>query len=449
MEVAFIPHMQDIYGAAQPTISKAREQAIKNSYPYFILMTSTPNGVDDTGKFFYEMYDKAVESDNLFVADEESGIEDWADDASLAINDSSKNSFIRVRYHWSEDPTKNMAWYEQQKKELNFNTRQINQELDLLFVGGTNCIFDDETLQKFIYVNRSSTIDLANQTKLSIYQTEFDPKDYYLVGVDTASSIRGAFNAIEIFSYKNFTQVAEMNVRLGSLTKYGEVVDSLFKWLYKIVGSRILLCIENNSIGKPIIEHLLYHVKDFNYMPYIYKDVRKSEIPGQAIDMQDHEWGINTNPRTKELMVSLLYDLLKDIPSRLKSQDLIAQMSSIQKSNRGIIKSSSYSDMFMACCFCAYGRKMTELQILPLLDYSNVQISQNFFESIKSAADMMNTKLIIQSDNKNQVSEFITRPRTVQEDEAMTQQFQPSTQKQETIQGEDWRIFMPIMTPFD
>ena len=53
--------------------------------------------------------------------------------------------------------------------------------------------------------------------------------------------------------------------------------------------------------------------------------------------------------------------------------------------------------MFMAACFCAYVRKMTILQILPLLDYSNAQISQNFFSNIKSAAEMMNTKLIIQS----------------------------------------------------
>ena len=100
----------------------------------------------------------------------------------------------------------------------------------------------------------------------------------------------------------------------------------------------------------------------------------------------------------------------------------------------------------MAASFCAYVRKMTELQILPLLDYSNAQISQNFFNSIKTAASLMNTKLIIQSPNKNQVSEFITRPRTVKEDEALTQQFQ----KQDSIVKEDdWRIYMPVMSPFD
>lgn len=41
-EAAHIPHMRLAYGAAQPTLSRAREQARKNKYPYFILITTTP-----------------------------------------------------------------------------------------------------------------------------------------------------------------------------------------------------------------------------------------------------------------------------------------------------------------------------------------------------------------------------------------------------------------------
>lgn len=343
-EVAFIPHMAEIYGAAQPTLSKAREQAVKNGYPYMILMSSTPNGVEDDGKFFYDMYERSVDSDNLFQMNEETGIEDWVDSPNDVVNDPSKNSFIKVKYHWSEDTTKTIEWYEKQKKELNFDQRKINQELDLLFVGGANCIFDDDTLQRMVYLKQETSINIKHQTKLDLYIPQFDPKDYYIIGVDTASSIKGAFNSVEIFSYKNFNQVAEMNVRLGSLVKYGEVIDDLFQWIYKIVGQRILLAIENNSIGKAIVEHLLYHVKTFNYIPYIYKDLKKSEIPGQSIDMTEHEYGINTNARTKELMVSLLYDAIVEDPSRIKSQNLIGQMSAIQRSNRGTIRSDGFSD---------------------------------------------------------------------------------------------------------
>ncbi|MDD4081908.1 MAG: hypothetical protein PHD05_00840 [Sphaerochaetaceae bacterium] len=438
-EAAFIPHMHEIYGSAQPTLSTAREQAARNDYPYMILMTSTPNGVDGDGKFFYETHELAVDSDDIFIDNGEN--EKISEDAQKYITAPDRNSFVRIRYHWSENSLKTLAWYEQQKKELNFDQRKINQELDLLFVGGTYCIFDDMTLQKFKKQETCYSRELKNQTNLTIFDDVIDPQDFYLIGVDTASSIRGAFNAVEIFSYKDFKQIAELNVKLGSLTKYGEVVDDLFRWLYNIVGERIILAIENNSIGKAIIEHLLYHIHDFNYIPFIYKDLKKSEIPGEPIDESSHEYGINTNTRTKELMVSLFYDLLTEDPSRIKSQYLISQLSSIQRSNRGVIKGSSFSDMFMAGSFCAYARKMTQLKILPLLNYSNDQLSQSFFNNIKTVAQMMNTKLIIQ--DVQHIDRKIIK--TAQEDEALTRQ----THSQMELSENDWKIFMPIMTPID
>ena len=39
--------------------------------------------------------------------------------------------------------------------------------------------------------------------------------------------------------------------------------------------------------------------------------------------------------------------------------------------------------MFMASCFCAYVRKMKELDILPLLTYGNLDENRNNFEAIK------------------------------------------------------------------
>lgn len=41
-EASYIPYMAKIYGSAQPTLSTARQQAIKNKYPFFTLVTSTP-----------------------------------------------------------------------------------------------------------------------------------------------------------------------------------------------------------------------------------------------------------------------------------------------------------------------------------------------------------------------------------------------------------------------
>lgn len=41
-EAAFIRDMRTIFGSAQQTLSKARQQAEKNGYPHFIFITSTP-----------------------------------------------------------------------------------------------------------------------------------------------------------------------------------------------------------------------------------------------------------------------------------------------------------------------------------------------------------------------------------------------------------------------
>lgn len=118
-EAAFIRHIDTIYAAAQPTISKAREQAEKNRYPHFIFITSTPFNTDGLGKFFFDMWSNAIDSDLLFEPAPD-GTEKWLENRELLrsyLADPEKNSFIRIKYHWSEDPTKDQEWYERQRRE--------------------------------------------------------------------------------------------------------------------------------------------------------------------------------------------------------------------------------------------------------------------------------------------------------------------------------------------
>lgn len=102
--------------------------------------------------------------------------------------------------------------------------------------------------------------------------------------------------------------------------------------------------------------------------------------------------------------------------------------------------------MFMAACFCAYVRKMTQLQIAPLLNYSNEQITQNFFSNIKSVAELMNTKLILQNDSNKDI---VTISKTANEDELLTQQSHYHHHDDNNDDNDNWRVFMPIISPFD
>jgi hypothetical protein len=129
------------------------------------------------------MWSNSLDSDDIFNEDET-----LVDNAKELISSPHTNSFIKIRYHWSEDPTKSEEWYTEQKRELNFNTRSINQELDLIFIGSTNCIFDDDFLSNLQSRKPIETIKLSHFSTLKLY-SELDPNQYYLVGVDTAKSL--------------------------------------------------------------------------------------------------------------------------------------------------------------------------------------------------------------------------------------------------------------------
>ena len=124
-EAAFIKHIDEAYASAQQVLSTARRMAAKNNYPYYIVMTSTPNGVEGDGNFFYAMWQNAIDSDLLFEKDGE--YEQVVDNANEIVDDPSRNGFVKIQYHWSENPERDEKWYQQQCRELNFDKRRIVQ----------------------------------------------------------------------------------------------------------------------------------------------------------------------------------------------------------------------------------------------------------------------------------------------------------------------------------
>ncbi len=354
-ECAFIRHIGIAYRSAQPIISKASQQAIANNYPSFIAITSTPNGTFAEGEFFYNMWNNSVKSDDIF---DEQG--NFVSNADTVVAEPSLNGFINVSYHWSEDPSKDQEWYEKQKRELNFDTRSINQELDLLFIGSTSCIFDDDFLSKLSPQKPIDVLELTHFSKLKLYE-HINSTNYYIIGVDTAKSLTGDFCAIEVFSYKDFKQVGEYFGRIGSLTKYSEVVEQVIRYVARNSNNRFILAIENNSIGTAVVEFL----ENAGYGSYIYAD-RSDKFMS----------GITTGAKTKDTMISLFYDYINKVPRNIKSSDLINQLSVIEKRANGSIasKSGHNDDLFMAASFCAYVKKMTILDIEPLLNYTEEEL---------------------------------------------------------------------------
>jgi hypothetical protein len=380
---------------------RAQEQAKRNGYPYFTLLTSTPNGVTGDGKFFFDMYNNAVDSNDIFDDDCE-----LMPEAEEIVNDPTKNGFVKIKYHWSEDDSKDDAWYLDQKRGLNFDSRKINQELDLMFVGSTSCLFEDEFLARLKPIKPTKRVRLPHSTRLNLYAADFDMDDYLLIGTDSAKSLTGDFNAIEIFSYANFIQIGEYFGKLGSIRKYSDVIMVLTQKLARLTNNRLILCIENNNIGSQIIENLelgyideeiafTYDINphNFDYMQYVYTpNVNKTRFVNHKIKV-DPKYvppGINTNASTKNTMVSHLYDLLVEDPSRVSSSDFISQLNVIEKKSNGSVSAQSgqHDDLFMAAAFCAFVRRLSALDIEPLIGVENLNFQQKRINEIKEAINI-------------------------------------------------------------
>lgn len=323
------------------------------------------NGTSGLGQWFFDRWNKTVDSDLIFNDDR------WKTDVNICdtVMDPSKNSFIGIKYHWSEDPTKNERWYQQQCQELS-DQRLINQELDLLFVGSTNCIFSDDMLASFNPQTKVETVNTRHNAQLVVFEDQLDPTDYYIVGVDTAESLNGAFCTIEVFGFREFNQVAELEHRYGSYTAFGQDIDHVFRVLRDMIGNdNIILAVENNTIGHAPIEHLLYHVDDIDYRTYLYKDDLKHN--------KDDKYGVSTTGMTKPLMVGCLTQFINENPDCIKSQRLIDQFGNIERTNSGTIRANGYSDLFMASCFCALVRQKKALEIMPIISVGGSQKFQD------------------------------------------------------------------------
>ena len=56
------------------------------------------------------------------------------------------------------------------------------------------------------------------------------------------------------------------------------------------------------------------------------------------------EWGINTNARTKPVMVSEAYSHINNHPQTFHSVELVNQLNSLERNNAGQVSSKAYTE---------------------------------------------------------------------------------------------------------
>lgn len=351
-EAAFIPHMEDAWTAAQPAIATARKFALKNRYPSKIIMSTTPNGAGEN--FFYKLWSNSWDYEDIWDYDKNIPKKN-----SNEITNSSdtKNNFIRLKIHWSETG-KDEAWYKQQVKELNFNMRRVNQELNLVFLGSASAIFDDEVLATFEPSPIINKIDMGYGEEFNLLENidtilSENKDEIFILGVDTAVSNASSsdFSAIVLTKASTGEQIGEWHGKITILKRYALLLKKLILSLtnlFKMNEDNLKVVIERNSIGLAVIEEILYD-DEADLSDFLYKtEIRKGERAP----------GIATKKDTREKMYDLLLSLINENPKRVKGVLLQEELRNLEQKSSGRIEASkgAHDDVVMSYNFTLFVR---------------------------------------------------------------------------------------------
>ncbi len=371
-EAAFIKHMEIVYSAMQPSISTAKIFAKKNGFPTCMIAVSTPNGAGSN--WFYGILQRSIKFDDIYHYETKK----LYDDYERTMEDPEKNAFISMKILWS-DTHRDQTWYDKQCKELNFNQRKINQELDLVFLGSSTSIFSDDVISKMIPKKPLFDLQLPFGHKMEMF-SELKPGEMYFLGVDTAMSagVNSDFSSLSLVHAASGQEVGSWKGKFSVVKRFAALVKAAIKGLstlYNIDDEKLRCIIERNSIGKETVEELIYNdpvVDDFDYEAYVWQEEVKTP---KGEHTGDYVYGLYTSNAGKmgngkrDQMFNELMNQVNAHPELFHSDSLIDELRNLEQKANGRIEAmrGQHDDNVMAFNFCLYVRKLMiksgELQI--------------------------------------------------------------------------------------
>tara|TARA_R100001086_G_C11843455_1_gene259651 strand:- start:1225 stop:2811 length:1587 start_codon:yes stop_codon:yes gene_type:complete len=277
-----------------------------------VILESTANGLNEA----YEMWQSENGFHKMFMG--------WTIDArytrkNAAFKDFSKLERQYTHKHNLTEPQRN--WMVQVLRTKCANNWQIfNQEFpvsaEMAFVTSGSRFFPDPWPVQ------------ATSAGLKIYK---QPQKFhvYAMGVDTASgSPGGDFSAIMVLDVSNQEKIEMVASYYDHIapSDFGEIVHEM------AAKYSALAVVESNSYGLSIIEHL-----QSKAYPRQYRDQYWDKVKG----MFTPRYGFNTNSKSRNLLLSRLYEYITRGWCEVVDQNFMAEANALVYNSRGKVEAAS------------------------------------------------------------------------------------------------------------
>ena len=353
-EVEFTKHISTILDASGPAYNTASRNAEANNAPHCRILLSTPGNLDS---------EPVIGTNNLrrqMIRFSETFYDKNSNDVKRIIELNSPVNIVYIEYSYKQ-LGKDEKWFLDLCAKLSNNKTKIRREILLKRIRGSSLSpFEPEDLEEISNYQKEPIEEIYLNEIYPLYVYEkFNKNIPYLVGVDVAAGRYGDNSAITILDPYTTRPVAEFKSNITTTTKLKSILITI---IMKYIPKGILI-IENNNMGSSVIDDL----RMTQISPNLYFDNNKYFIPDSTRKLDAHgfaiveahnarSYGINTNTKTRETMVNLLFERVKEYKSDFVCRNIIADLNSLVRSPSGKIQavSGSHDDSIMSYLFCLY-----------------------------------------------------------------------------------------------
>jgi hypothetical protein len=356
-EAAFVEGGQELWTACLASIGTGGKA----------VLISTPNGLDP---IYYASYEGAIKGDNSFCVThlkwwqdprfnkdlrliKTKDIVDWIQKPNTEKHEEIIESVIDLHQDViakfiSDGYKPHSTWYENMCRDMNFNKRMINQELECAFIGSGDNVIEGEVIRKQEQENVIDPIvkDKAWDSNLWIWKLP-EKGHRYILALDVSRGDSEDATGMCIIDYDTFEQVLEYHGKVPPdvaaliVDQYGRMYDALST--FDITGGMGIASTQKlKELGYP--KKLLHYDKegDSNSMYFIPDE---NSIPG-----------INfASKNRRSQIVAALEEAVARGGFKIRSERLTAELKKfVYKNGKPDHMKGSHDDLIMALGMCLF-----------------------------------------------------------------------------------------------
>ena len=360
-EPEFTNHIKTIVENSVSTYDTAARNAKKNGALYGRCFSCTPGDLDTTMgqesqellshtvKWTEKMYDMAYDPND-----------DSKNEVLQYVRNNGENGIVYIEYSYKQIGLTD-EWLRDMYNKIS-NPLVVKREILLQRLrGSSQSPFDQEDIE---YIVNSihpiiEELYILEHFRFDIY-TELNRRTPYLIGIDCSTGTNGDNNAITILDPYTVEPVAEFKCPYIGETMFEKLIQELIK-KYIPLG---VLCIERNSVGDGIVDHLmnspvaqnLYTDKGADLVELNMRDNQTVESMLKKRGEIKQYTGVYTGTKSREDMMAILMRHMAEFKDKFITKNITEDISRLVRTNSGKIEAGPgfHDDSIMSYLMTLY-----------------------------------------------------------------------------------------------